>query len=154
MRQCQHKGICYIIYIPHRGFWKMIFEAYWPYGQDVIRLILLVYLKGLLILVIVYYGVFPYFFHWVLRSFALYTGITLGFFTGFSKDSPHIFPKRFLEELYIISHLLIFPIEFSRSLTIDYKFMRRSNWSQDHKKKKIDCWWTNKHKIKLIKGEC
>ena len=27
-------------------FWKMIFEAYWPYGQGVFRLSLWVYLKG------------------------------------------------------------------------------------------------------------
>jgi hypothetical protein len=30
-----------------------------------------------------------------------------------------------LGELYIVSHLLIFPIGFSRSFSIDYKFMRR-----------------------------
>ena len=30
----------------HWNFWKMIFEAYWPYGQGVFRLRLWVYLKG------------------------------------------------------------------------------------------------------------
>jgi hypothetical protein len=30
---------------PHWGFWKMIFKAYWPYGQGVFRLRLLVYRK-------------------------------------------------------------------------------------------------------------
>ena len=46
MRQYPHKSICYIIYFPHQGFWKMIFEAYWPNGQIVFRLRLCVYLKG------------------------------------------------------------------------------------------------------------
>ena len=51
------------------------------------------YLKGLLTLVIVYYGVSPYFptgFEGVLPSIP---NFTLVFPTGFSKDSPHIFPE-------------------------------------------------------------
>ena len=54
------------------------------------------YLKGLLTLVIVYYGVSPYFptgFEGVLPSIPE----LLWFFPqGFSKDSRHIFPERFL----------------------------------------------------------
>ena len=77
-------------------------------------------------MVIVYYGVSPYFptgFEGVLPSIP---NFTLVFPTGFSKDSPHIFPERFLGELYI-SHRLIFPIGFSKSYLIDYKTTRRSN---------------------------
>ena len=46
MRQCQHKVICLSSSFPHQGFWKMIFDAYWPYCQSVSRLRLWVYLKG------------------------------------------------------------------------------------------------------------
>ena len=48
--------------------------------------------------------------------------------------SSHFFWKVF-GELYIISHLLIFPIGFLRSYKIDYKSF---NWLQDHKKELID----------------
>jgi len=49
----------------------------------------------------IYHGVSPYFptgFEGVLPSIP---NFTLVFPTEFSKDSPHIFPERFLGELYI-----------------------------------------------------
>ena len=137
MRQCQRKGICYIIYFPHRGFWKMIFEAYWPYGQGVIRLRLWVYLEGLLTLVIVYYGVSPYFPTGFEGVLPIIPELLWFFLQGFSKISSHFFWKIFGGAIYI-SYLLIFPIGFFKDFLIHYNILRRSNWLQDHKKKKID----------------
>ena len=82
------------------------------------------YLKGLLTLVIVYYGVSPYFptgFEGVLPSIP---ELLLFFPQGFPKILLTFFLKGFWGELYI-SHLLIFPIGFSRSYSIDYKTTRR-----------------------------
>ena len=44
----QYNVICYIIKFPPPGvfFWKMIFGAYWSYGQDVFRLSPWVCFKG------------------------------------------------------------------------------------------------------------
>ena len=47
MRQCSTQRYMLYHQVFSTGvFWKMIFEAYWPYGQGVFRLRLWVYLKG------------------------------------------------------------------------------------------------------------
>ena len=95
-------------------------------------------LKGLLTLVIVYYGVSSYFptgFDGVLPSIP-----ELLWF--FPQDFPKILLTFFLKGFwgrYIVLHLLIFPIGFSRSYSIDsrpqedqidYKTTRRTNRSR------------------------
>ena len=85
------------------------------------------YLKGLLTLVIVYYGVSPYFptgFEGVLPSIPKFSLI---FPTGFFKDSPHIFPERFLGEIYCFA-----------SPDFSYRvFKEFFDWLQDHEKIKL-----------------
>ena len=127
MRQCQRKGICYIIYFSHRGFSKMIFEAYWPYGQGVIRLRLWVYLKCLLTLVIVYYGISSYFSHWFEGVLPSIPELLWFFPQGFSKILLTFFLKSFWGVIYYIASP-----DFSYRI-----FKELFDWLQDHKKIKL-----------------
>ena len=88
MRQCQHKGICYIIYFSPPGFfWKVIFDAYRPYGQGVFRLRLWVYLKGSNNIGYCISWCFSLFFPLGFKEFCLVYRYYFGFPIGFFKDS-------------------------------------------------------------------
>jgi hypothetical protein len=107
MRQCLYKVICYIIKFSPSGFLEDDIRAYWPYGQGVIRLRLWAYLKKSNNIGDCISWAFSLFFPLVFKEFYLIYRYYFGFFPlGFSKEFPHIFPKRFLWEVVILS---IFP---------------------------------------------
>jgi hypothetical protein len=101
--QCLYKVICHITKFSPSGFLEDDIRAYWPYGQGVIRLRLWAYLKGSNNIGDCISRGFSLFFHWVLRSFSWYSNSTLDFSHWvFFKDS-HIFAKRFLWDIVILS---------------------------------------------------